>query len=180
MAIYALWFIRGPVHNAFDASSIHYEGMWEGVGPWKSRLFWALWNSKSKNKYGKRDIAMAHGCCVCWRGPKNLSSSTVQKEWKIHRKQGYKEGVSSVQIKVQFSPDCRNVQWYTFFHPLLTACNSNHGSYVDRILCMSKADTRRHSTKSCQSYSLYQRVEIDLQRTRVCRRSLPSSPFSRQ
>ncbi len=106
MAIYALWFIRGPVHNAFDASSIHYEGKWEGVGPWKSRLFWALWNSKSKNKYGKRDIAMAHGCCVCWRGPKNLSSSTVQKEWKIHRKQGYKEGVSSVQIKVQFSPDC--------------------------------------------------------------------------
>jgi hypothetical protein len=34
--------LHGPVHNAFDAGSIHYEGKWEGVGPWKSRLFWAL------------------------------------------------------------------------------------------------------------------------------------------
>ncbi len=31
-----------PVHNAFDAGSIHYEGKLEGVVPWKSRLFWAL------------------------------------------------------------------------------------------------------------------------------------------
>ncbi len=34
--------LNGPVHNAFDAGSIHYEGKWEGVGPWKSRLVWAL------------------------------------------------------------------------------------------------------------------------------------------
>ncbi len=33
--------LYGPVHNAFDAGSIHYEGKWEGVGPWKLRLFWA-------------------------------------------------------------------------------------------------------------------------------------------
>jgi hypothetical protein len=31
--------LYGPVPNA---GSIHYEGKWEGVGPWKSRLFWAL------------------------------------------------------------------------------------------------------------------------------------------
>jgi hypothetical protein len=24
---------------------IHYEGKWEGVGSWNSRVFWALWNS---------------------------------------------------------------------------------------------------------------------------------------
>jgi hypothetical protein len=29
-----------PVRNAFDAA--HYEGKWEGVGPWKSRVFQAL------------------------------------------------------------------------------------------------------------------------------------------
>jgi hypothetical protein len=34
--------LYGSVRNAFDAGSIHYEGKWEGVGPWKSRLFWAL------------------------------------------------------------------------------------------------------------------------------------------
>jgi len=34
------------VCNAFDAGSILYEGKWEEVGPWKSklRLFWALLN----------------------------------------------------------------------------------------------------------------------------------------
>jgi hypothetical protein len=26
----------------FGCVQIHYEGKWEGVGPWKSRLFWAL------------------------------------------------------------------------------------------------------------------------------------------
>ncbi len=38
--------LNGPVCNAFDAGSIHYEGKWEEVGPWKSklRLFWALLN----------------------------------------------------------------------------------------------------------------------------------------
>jgi hypothetical protein len=25
--------LYGPVRNAFDAASIHYEGNWEGVGP---------------------------------------------------------------------------------------------------------------------------------------------------
>jgi hypothetical protein len=29
----------GPVRNAFDAGSIHYESKWEGVWPWKSRAF---------------------------------------------------------------------------------------------------------------------------------------------
>ncbi len=33
-----LWFIR------FWCVQIHYEGMWEGVGHWKLRAFWALWN----------------------------------------------------------------------------------------------------------------------------------------
>jgi len=33
--------LYGPMHNAFDAGSIHYKGKWKGVGPWKSRLFWA-------------------------------------------------------------------------------------------------------------------------------------------
>ncbi len=36
--------LYGPMCNAFYAGSIHYKGKWEGVGPWKSRLFWALWN----------------------------------------------------------------------------------------------------------------------------------------
>ncbi len=40
------WFIYtydvySSVRNAFDTGSIHYMGKWEGVGPWKSRLFWA-------------------------------------------------------------------------------------------------------------------------------------------
>jgi hypothetical protein len=26
----------------FDAGSTHYLGKWKGVGPWKSRFFWAL------------------------------------------------------------------------------------------------------------------------------------------
>jgi hypothetical protein len=36
--------LYGPVRNAFNAANIHYEGKWEGVGPWKLRLFWTLWN----------------------------------------------------------------------------------------------------------------------------------------
>ncbi len=31
--------LYGPVRNAFDAGNIRYEGKWEGVGPWKSRVF---------------------------------------------------------------------------------------------------------------------------------------------
>ncbi len=39
------WFtVYGPMCNAFYAGSIHYKGKWEGDGPWKLRLFWALWN----------------------------------------------------------------------------------------------------------------------------------------
>ncbi len=34
--------LYGPVRNAFDAGTIDYLGKWEGVGPWKSRVFWAL------------------------------------------------------------------------------------------------------------------------------------------
>jgi hypothetical protein len=34
--------LYGPVRNAFDAGIIHYEGKREGVGPRKSKLFWAL------------------------------------------------------------------------------------------------------------------------------------------
>ncbi len=34
-----LWVVYGPVSNAFDAGSIHYEGKLERVGPWKSRPF---------------------------------------------------------------------------------------------------------------------------------------------
>jgi hypothetical protein len=29
----------------FGCVYIHYEGKWEGVGPWNSRVFWALGNS---------------------------------------------------------------------------------------------------------------------------------------
>jgi hypothetical protein len=29
----------GPVRNAFDAGSIHYEGKWEGVGPGNRDFF---------------------------------------------------------------------------------------------------------------------------------------------
>ncbi len=36
--------LYGSVCVAFDAGSIHWRGKWKGVGPWKSRLFWALWN----------------------------------------------------------------------------------------------------------------------------------------
>jgi hypothetical protein len=36
LCIYDLY---GLVHNTFDAVSIHYEGKWERVEPWKSKLF---------------------------------------------------------------------------------------------------------------------------------------------
>ncbi len=39
----------------------HYKGQWEGVGPWKSRVFWALWN-------GIEPI----GECYLGLGPKKL------------------------------------------------------------------------------------------------------------
>ncbi len=32
------------MRNDVDAGSILYEGKYEGVGPWKSRVFWALRN----------------------------------------------------------------------------------------------------------------------------------------
>ncbi len=31
--------LYGPVRDAFDAGSIHYEGKWEGGWPWKARFF---------------------------------------------------------------------------------------------------------------------------------------------
>jgi hypothetical protein len=33
-----------PVRNDFWCGQIHYLGKSEGVGPWKLRVFWALWN----------------------------------------------------------------------------------------------------------------------------------------
>ncbi len=42
LASYAPIDLYGPVRNAFNAGSIHYEGKWERLGPRKSRLFWAL------------------------------------------------------------------------------------------------------------------------------------------
>ncbi len=39
LAVYGPYDLIGPVYNAFDAGNIHDEGKWEGVGPWKSRLF---------------------------------------------------------------------------------------------------------------------------------------------
>ncbi len=36
-----LWFIR-PRTLCFWCWQIHYEGKWEGFGPWKLRLFWAF------------------------------------------------------------------------------------------------------------------------------------------
>ncbi len=38
-----LWFIRSRA-LCFWCGQIHYVGKWEVVGPWKSRVFWALWN----------------------------------------------------------------------------------------------------------------------------------------
>ncbi len=44
ITIYApmIYDLYGPVRNAFEAGSIHYEGKWEGFGPWKSRVVWVL------------------------------------------------------------------------------------------------------------------------------------------
>ncbi len=58
ITIFAVLFLR-PVRNAFVAGSIHYLGKWEGVGPWKSRICWALWNG----------IELIGECNL---GPKNL------------------------------------------------------------------------------------------------------------
>ncbi len=52
--------LYGPVRHAFDAGSICYLGKWEGVGPWKSQVFWAL--------NGTHLSARCH-----FTGPKNLS-----------------------------------------------------------------------------------------------------------
>ncbi len=43
LAILCTYDLYGPVRNAFDAGSIHYLGKWEGVGPWKTRVFWGLY-----------------------------------------------------------------------------------------------------------------------------------------
>jgi hypothetical protein len=45
IAIYAPTIYTAPcVLLLMRAAAITYEGKWEGVGPWKSRLFGALWN----------------------------------------------------------------------------------------------------------------------------------------
>jgi hypothetical protein len=51
--------LYGPVCNAFVEGSIHYEGKWEGVGPWKSRLYWpckiaSFWAQKVDRAVGKQ------------------------------------------------------------------------------------------------------------------------------
>jgi hypothetical protein len=43
MAIYAHMIYAAP-YVSFWCVQIHYEGKWEGIGAWKSRLFRALWN----------------------------------------------------------------------------------------------------------------------------------------
>jgi hypothetical protein len=40
IAIYAPRMYSTP--RVIDAGSNYYEGKWEGVGPWKSRFFWAV------------------------------------------------------------------------------------------------------------------------------------------
>jgi hypothetical protein len=59
--------LYGPVRNAFDAGSIHYEGKWEGVGPWKLKLF------------GPREIASSRQASAIW-GPKKSAPSVL--EWR--------------------------------------------------------------------------------------------------
>ncbi len=39
LTIYTPMIYTALVGNAFDAGSIHYEGKWEGIGPWKTRVF---------------------------------------------------------------------------------------------------------------------------------------------
>jgi hypothetical protein len=39
---FPVWY--GPVHNVFDACKSITRANGRGVGPWKSRLFWDLWN----------------------------------------------------------------------------------------------------------------------------------------
>jgi hypothetical protein len=45
IALYTPRFYSTPCVFDVGLGSINYSGKWEGVGPWKSRLFWALWNS---------------------------------------------------------------------------------------------------------------------------------------
>jgi hypothetical protein len=42
IAIYApMIYMALCIRFLMRAEQIHYEGKWEGVGPWKSRLFWS-------------------------------------------------------------------------------------------------------------------------------------------
>ncbi len=55
------------MHDVLDACiGIHYERKWEGVGPWNSRVFWALWN-------GIEPIG------ECNLGPKKLEGKRIHK-----------------------------------------------------------------------------------------------------
>ncbi len=59
-----LWFIQ-PHAKWFWCEQIHYKGKWEGVGPWKVRVFWALWNGIEPLR-------------KCHLGPKKLKISRAQ------------------------------------------------------------------------------------------------------
>jgi hypothetical protein len=58
--------LYGPVRNAcFWCRQIlvYYEGKWDEVGPWKSRLFWYLWNCiepLGECPLGPKPISRAH------------------------------------------------------------------------------------------------------------------------
>ncbi len=55
--------LYGPVRNAFDVGIIHYEGKWEGAGPWKWRLFWALWNGIGISRAQSPPTCPSNTCC---------------------------------------------------------------------------------------------------------------------
>ena len=58
--------LYSPVHNVLDACISITWGKWEGVGPWNSRVFWALEN-------GNEPVGKFH------LGPKKLENSRAQK-----------------------------------------------------------------------------------------------------
>jgi hypothetical protein len=55
----------------FGCVHMHYEGKWDGVVPWNSRVFWALWN-------GIKLIGECHFGPRCHFGPQILENSRVQ------------------------------------------------------------------------------------------------------
>ncbi len=67
LAIYAPMLYTALYTQFLWCVQIHYEGKWEGVWPWKSKHFWALWNGIEP--YGE-----------CHLGPKK-----VEKLCKVHQ-----------------------------------------------------------------------------------------------